>query len=133
MSATRCRKFAVNRHGTIAEEHHGSPTIRTDRHRDARIRRESVQRRHRSGPARTRRSGSRSARSSWAPSVLTGRTSSSTDGQLEGGLLDSDDVEEVGKASAPNTSIAVLAIENIWAIPLIDEVCRSGRDLIDQA
>ena len=54
------------------------------------------------------------------------------DGQLGGGLLDADDVEEVAGDLAPNSSVAVVAVENLWAIPFIDAVRRSGGELIDQ-
>jgi hypothetical protein len=55
------------------------------------------------------------------------------DGQLGGGLLDRDDVDEVGKDLDPNSSIAVVAIENVWAIPFIEAVRAAGGELVDQA
>jgi hypothetical protein len=55
------------------------------------------------------------------------------DGQLGGGLLDAEDVEEVAGALEPNSSVAVIAVENLWAIPFIDAVRRSGGELVDQA
>ena len=55
------------------------------------------------------------------------------DGQLGGGLLDAEDVGEVGANLQPNSSVAVVAIENLWAIPFIDAVRRAGGELIDQA
>jgi hypothetical protein len=55
------------------------------------------------------------------------------DGQLGGGLLDADDVAEVGEKLQPNSSVAVVAVENLWAIPFIDAVRRAGGELIDQA
>ena len=54
------------------------------------------------------------------------------DGQLGGGLLDSDDVEVVGEGMEPNSSVAVVAVENLWAIPFIDAVLRAGGELVDQ-
>ena len=33
----------------------------------------------------------------------------------------------------PNSSVAVVAVENLWAIPFIDAVRRAGGELIDQA
>jgi hypothetical protein len=55
------------------------------------------------------------------------------DGQLGGGLLDAEDVDEVGAALEPNSSVAVVAVENLWAIPFINAVRDSGGELIDQA
>ena len=54
-------------------------------------------------------------------------------GELEGGLLDAEDVEEVGKELESDSSIAVLAIENLWAVPFIAAVRSAGGELIDQA
>ena len=54
------------------------------------------------------------------------------DGQFEGGLLDAEDVEDVSASLEPNTSVAVVAVENLWAIPFIDAVRRAGGELIDQ-
>lgn len=55
------------------------------------------------------------------------------DGQLGGGLLDAEDVEDVGANLAPGNSVAVIAIENLWAIPFIEAVRSAGGELIDQA
>lgn len=55
------------------------------------------------------------------------------DGQLGGGLLDDEDVQEVGQQLQPNSSIAVVAVENLWAIPFIQAVQSAGGLLIDQA
>jgi hypothetical protein len=55
------------------------------------------------------------------------------DGQLGGGLLDAEDVEEVAAAIPPGNSVAVIAVENVWAIPFINAVRDSGGELIDQA
>ena len=54
-------------------------------------------------------------------------------GEVEGGLLDAEDVEEVGGELEPNSSVAVLAVENLWAIPFIEAVRRAGGEVIDQA
>ena len=35
--------------------------------------------------------------------------------------------------SSPNSSVAVVAVENLWAIPFIDAVRRAGGELVDQA
>jgi len=55
------------------------------------------------------------------------------DGQFGGGLLDAEDVEEVAGALEPGNSVAVLAVENLWAIPFINAVREAGGDVIDQA
>jgi hypothetical protein len=54
------------------------------------------------------------------------------DGQLGGGLLDADDVAEVADSIPPGSSIAVVAVENLWAIPFVTAVRGSGGALIDQ-
>lgn len=55
------------------------------------------------------------------------------DGQLGGGLLDADDVSEVAAGLDPDSSVAVVVIENLWAVPFIDAVRSAGGELIDQA
>jgi hypothetical protein len=55
------------------------------------------------------------------------------DGQLGGGLLDAEDVEEVAAGLEANSSIAVVVIENLWAVPFITAVRNAGGDLVDQA
>lgn len=54
------------------------------------------------------------------------------DGQLGGGLLDAEDVEDVGRELPLNTSVAVVAVENVWAVPFIQAVRNAGGELIDQ-
>ena len=54
------------------------------------------------------------------------------DGQLGGGLLDADDVEDVAAGMEPGSSVAVIAVENLWAIPFIEAVRGSGGELVDQ-
>jgi hypothetical protein len=54
------------------------------------------------------------------------------DGQFEGGLLDAEDVEEVGATLEPDTSVAIVVVENLWAIPFIDAVRSAGGELVDQ-
>jgi hypothetical protein len=54
------------------------------------------------------------------------------DGQFEGGLLDAEDVEEVGATLEPDTSVAIVVVENLWAIPFIAAVRSAGGELIDQ-
>jgi Family of unknown function (DUF6325) len=55
------------------------------------------------------------------------------DGQLGGGLLDAEDVEEVAAGIEPGNSVAVVAVENLWAIPFINAVRSAGGELVDQA
>ena len=53
------------------------------------------------------------------------------DGQVPGGLLDEGDVEFVTEDLPPGSSIAVLAVENRWAVPFIQAVRGSGGELLD--
>lgn len=55
------------------------------------------------------------------------------DGQLGGGLLDAEDVDEVAVGLAPNSSVAVLIVENTWAIPFVQAVRNAGGEVADQA
>jgi hypothetical protein len=55
------------------------------------------------------------------------------EGQLGGGLLDSEDVEEVAPVLAEDSSVAVVVVENCWALPFISAVRRSGGEVIDRA
>jgi hypothetical protein len=54
-------------------------------------------------------------------------------GHFEGGLLDSEDAEEVAPQLEPNTSAAVLAAEHRWAIPFVNAVANAGGEVVDQA
>ena len=55
------------------------------------------------------------------------------DGQLGGGLLDAEDVEEVGDRLPAGCSVALLVVENLWAIPFVNAVRNAGGELVDQA
>lgn len=55
------------------------------------------------------------------------------DGQLGGGLLDAEDVDEVAAGIEPGNSVAVIAVENLWAVPFINAVRSAGGELVDQA
>jgi hypothetical protein len=55
------------------------------------------------------------------------------DGQLGGGLLDAEDVDEVATGLEAGSSVAVVVVENLWAIPFIDAVRSAGGELVDQA
>ena len=39
------------------------------------------------------------------------------DGQLGGGLLDAEDVEEVAAGIEPGNSVATIVVENLWVVP----------------
>ena len=54
------------------------------------------------------------------------------DGQLGGGLLDAEDVDAVAAHLEPGASMAVVAVENVWAIPFIRAVRAAGGELLDQ-
>jgi hypothetical protein len=54
-------------------------------------------------------------------------------GELGGGLLDSEDVADIANDLDTNSSIVVLAVENVWAVPFIEAVRQSGGELVDQA
>ncbi|SDT07451.1 DUF6325 family protein [Jiangella sp. DSM 45060] len=55
------------------------------------------------------------------------------DGQLGGGLLDAEDVAEVAEGLPPGNSVAVLVVENTWAIPFVNAVRAAGGEVADQA
>jgi hypothetical protein len=55
------------------------------------------------------------------------------DGQLGGGMLDAENVDEAAAGLEPNSSVAVLVVENTWAIPFINAVRAAGGELTDQA
>jgi hypothetical protein len=51
------------------------------------------------------------------------------DGQLGGGPLDAEDVGVVAEGLDSGSSIAVIAIENLWAVPFVD---AAGGEFVDQ-
>ena len=53
-------------------------------------------------------------------------------GQLGGGLLDAEDVADVATGLDAGSSIAVVAVENLWAVPFIQAVRSAGGELVDQ-
>lgn len=55
------------------------------------------------------------------------------DGQFGGGMFDAEDVDEVAMGLEPGNSMAVLAVENRWAIPFVNAVRDAGGELVDQA
>ena len=55
------------------------------------------------------------------------------DGAAPGGLLDEEDMAEAAEGLDNNSSVAVLVVENIWAIPFINSLRNAGAELIDQA
>ncbi|QDP98242.1 DUF1269 domain-containing protein [Microlunatus elymi] len=54
-------------------------------------------------------------------------------GRSAGGLLDSEDAEEVAPGLEPGNSAAILAVENRWLIPFIRAVRDAGGEVVDQA
>lgn len=58
---------------------------------------------------------------------------SSVDGDVPGGLLDTEDVAELADILEPNSSILVICWENSWAAPFVAALEGSGAVLLDQA
>lgn len=54
-------------------------------------------------------------------------------GQVHGGLLDHEDVDEIAADLDPNSSIALLVVENRWAVPFIDAVRNAGGQVLERA
>jgi hypothetical protein len=50
-----------------------------------------------------------------------------------GGLLNDDDLRDIGEALEPNSSAAVLVWEDLWAARFADAVAASGGVLVDIA
>jgi len=57
----------------------------------------------------------------------------SVDGEVPGGFLDAEDVQELTDVLEPNSSIAVICWENTWAAPFLSALEGSGAVLLDQA
>jgi hypothetical protein len=55
------------------------------------------------------------------------------DGQLGGGLLDAEDVAQVGADLAPNSSAALIVWENTWAARFVTAMRHAGAKVVDQA
>ena len=55
------------------------------------------------------------------------------EGHLGGGLLDVEDVDEVAPTLDDDSSVAVVVVENRWAIPFITTVRRAGGAVVDRA
>ena len=53
--------------------------------------------------------------------------------EIPGGWLDKEDADEVAPRLEANSSLALLAVENLWAIPFVDAVRDAGGELVDQA
>jgi uncharacterized membrane protein len=54
-------------------------------------------------------------------------------GQLGGGLLDAEDVAQVGANLQPNSSAALIVWENTWAGRFVTAMERAGARVVDQA
>ena len=55
------------------------------------------------------------------------------DGQLGGGLLDAEDVAQVGANLAANSSAALIVWENTWAAKFVTAMRHAGAKVVDQA
>ena len=55
------------------------------------------------------------------------------DGQVPGGVLEPDDVDEIAAALEPGSSVAALVIENTWAIPFVTAMRDAGAEVMDQS
>jgi len=55
------------------------------------------------------------------------------DGQLGGGLLDAEDVAQVGADLALNSSAALIVWENTWAARFVTAMRNAGAKVVDQA
>ena len=55
------------------------------------------------------------------------------DGQLGGGLLDAEDVAQVGANLKPNSSAALIVWENTWAARFVTAMRHAGAKVVDQA
>jgi len=55
------------------------------------------------------------------------------EGQLGGGLLDAEDVDEVAPTLEHDSSVAVVVVENRWVIPFITAVRGAGGDVVHRA
>ncbi len=55
------------------------------------------------------------------------------DGQLGGGLLDAEDVAQVGADLALNSSAALIVWENTWAARFVTAMRNAGAQVVDQA
>ena len=55
------------------------------------------------------------------------------DGQVPGGVLEPDDVDEIAGSLEPGSSVAALVVENTWAIPFVTAMRNAGARVIDQS
>ena len=55
------------------------------------------------------------------------------DGQVPGGVLEPDDVDEIASSLEPGNSVAALVVENTWAIPFVTAMRNAGAEVIDQS
>jgi hypothetical protein len=52
--------------------------------------------------------------------------------QIPGGYLDDEDAQEIAPDVQPGSSVALLAVENLWAIPFVDAVRDADGVVLDQ-
>jgi hypothetical protein len=55
------------------------------------------------------------------------------DGQMPGGVLEPEDVDDIASALEPGSSVAALVVENTWAIPFVTAMRNAGAQVIDQS
>jgi hypothetical protein len=55
------------------------------------------------------------------------------DGQVPGGVLEPEDVDEIAASLEAGSSVAALVVENTWAIPFVTAMRNAGAQVIDQS
>jgi hypothetical protein len=55
------------------------------------------------------------------------------DGQVPGGVLEPEDVDEIAASLEAGSSVAALVVENTWAIPFVTAMRNAGAEVIDQS
>jgi hypothetical protein len=54
------------------------------------------------------------------------------DGEV-GGLITSEDIAHVGALLEPDSAVALLVWEDLWAVPLVEAIRRAGGELLEGA
>jgi hypothetical protein len=55
------------------------------------------------------------------------------DGQVPGGVLEPEDVDEIAASLEAGSSVAAIVVENTWAIPFVTAMRNAGAQVIDQS